>query len=85
MFLRRRSIPASFLQRPCTKSGLPLIDFSLRALRTSVISALKISREYSYAEITEIRRDRRRGFQIPTGVLFVQTSWTNDLDERFLS
>jgi hypothetical protein len=44
---------------------LQLIDSSLRSLRISVISALNISRDYSYAEITEIRRDRRRGLQIP--------------------
>src|SRR5687768_17572003 len=34
-------------------------DSSLRSLRISVISALNISRDYSNAEITEIRRDRR--------------------------
>jgi hypothetical protein len=40
--------------RPCRD-----LKSSLRSLRTSVISALNISRDYSYAEITEIRRDRR--------------------------
>src|SRR5688500_18574019 len=34
-------------------------DSSLRSLRISVISALNISRDYSNADITEIRRDRR--------------------------
>jgi hypothetical protein len=46
---------------------LQLIDSSLRI---AVISALIISRDYSYAKITEIRRDRRRGLQIPTGITF---------------
>jgi len=32
---------------------------SLRSLRISVISALNTSRDYCYAEITELRRDRR--------------------------
>jgi hypothetical protein len=49
---------------------LQLIDSSLRSLRISVISALNISRPYCYAEITELRRDRRRGLQIPTGTTF---------------
>jgi hypothetical protein len=44
----------------CPKSS-PCRDLksSLRPLRISVISALNNYREYSYAEITEIRRDRR--------------------------
>jgi hypothetical protein len=46
---------------------LQLIDSSLRI---SAISALNIPRNYSYAEITEIRRDRRRGLQIPSGTTF---------------
>ena len=35
---------------------LQLFDSSLCSLRISVTSALNISRDYSYAEITEIRR-----------------------------
>ena len=42
---------------------LQLFDSSLRSLRISVISALNISRDYSDAEITEIRRDRRENFK----------------------
>jgi hypothetical protein len=34
---------------------LQLLDYPLRSLRISVISALNISRDYRYAEITEIR------------------------------
>jgi hypothetical protein len=45
---------------PCTKSGFYNILSFLRSLRLSVISALNISRDYRYAEITEIRRDRRK-------------------------
>jgi hypothetical protein len=36
-----------------------------------VISALNIFRDYSYAEITEIRRDRRENFKSRQGLLFV--------------
>ena len=43
------------------------------SLRISVISALNISRYYSYAEITEIRRDRREDFQFLQRLLFVQS------------
>jgi hypothetical protein len=49
---------------------LQLTDSSLRSLRISVISALDISRDYGYAEITEIRRDRREDFKSPTGTTF---------------
>jgi hypothetical protein len=38
-----------------------------------VISALNISRDYRYAEITEIRRDRREDFKSRQGLLFVQS------------
>jgi len=38
-----------------------------------VISALNISRDYCYAEITEIRRDRREDFKSRQGLLFVQS------------
>jgi hypothetical protein len=38
-----------------------------------VISALNIFRDYSYAEITEIRRDRREDFKSRQGLLFVQS------------
>ena len=37
-----------------------MLMFSLRSLRIFVISALNISLDYSNAEITEIRRDRRK-------------------------
>jgi len=36
---------------------------SLRSLRIYVISVLNISRNQSYAEITEMRRDRREDFK----------------------
>jgi hypothetical protein len=49
---------------------LQLIDSSLRSLRISVTSALNISRPYSYAEITEIRRESQERLQIPTGTTF---------------
>jgi len=52
---------------------LQLTDSSLRSLRISVISALNISRDYSYAEITEIRRDRREDFKSRQGLLFAQS------------
>ena len=52
---------------------LQLTDSSLRSLRISVISALNISRDYRYAEITEIRRDRREDFKSRQGLLFVQS------------
>jgi hypothetical protein len=50
----------SLRPRLCPKSS-PCRDLksSLRPLRISVISALNNYRDYSYAEITEIRRDRR--------------------------
>ena len=38
-----------------------------------MISALNNSRDYSYAEITEIRRDRREDFESRQGLLFVQS------------
>jgi hypothetical protein len=40
-----------------------------------VISALNISRDYRYAEITEIRRDRREDFKSRQGRLFVQSQF----------
>jgi hypothetical protein len=49
------------------------MNSSLRSLRISVISALNISRDYSYAENTEIRRDRRENFKSRQGLLFVQS------------
>ncbi len=53
------------------KVVLQLTNSSLRSLRISVISALNFPREYSYAENTEIPRDRREDF--PTGLLLVQS------------
>jgi hypothetical protein len=41
-----------------------------------VISALNISRDYCYAEITEIRRDRREDFKSRQGLLFVQSRFS---------
>jgi hypothetical protein len=44
-----------------------------------VISALNISRDYRYAEITEIRRDRREDFKSRQGLLFVQSQLNSKL------
>jgi hypothetical protein len=52
---------------------LQLFDSSLRSLRISVISALNIARDTGYAEIAEIRRDRREDFKSPPGLLFGQS------------
>jgi hypothetical protein len=49
---------------------LQIFDSSLRSLRISVISVLNISRDYRYAEITEIRRDRRERFKFRQGTTF---------------
>ena len=54
------------------KSFLQLFDSSLRSLLISVISDLNISKDYSDAEITEIRRDRREDLKSGQG-LFLTT------------
>src|ERR1044072_5809105 len=44
-----------------------VLTLSLRSLRISVISALNIPRDKTYAEITEIRRDRREAQKRSSG------------------
>ena len=67
--MRRGRCCAESEWRPLSSSGLArkvvftTFDPSLCSLRISVISALNISRDNSYAEITEIRRDRREDFK----------------------
>ncbi len=77
--MRRGRCCAESEWRPLPSSGLArkvvftTFDSSLCSLRISVISALNISRDNSYAEITEIRRDRREDFKSLQGPLFVQS------------
>ena len=77
--LRTTSLTISVQLALHEKWFLQLFDSSLCSLRISVISALNISRDYSYAEITEIRRDRREDFKSLQGPLFVQSLSENSL------